>query len=77
MTEMKLWFFKWGYPENIVYQELGKVEFHKLLENIGRMFHSDQDQEVKRVFTSGPMAWFPSAWKIRSYLVQAKLHRLE
>ena len=26
MREMKLWFLKWGYPENIVDQELGKVE---------------------------------------------------
>ena len=28
MREMKL-FLKWGYPENIVDQELGKVEFSK------------------------------------------------
>ena len=27
MREMKLWFLKQGYPENIVDQELGKVEF--------------------------------------------------
>ena len=27
MREMKLWFLKWGYPENIVDQELGKVDF--------------------------------------------------
>ena len=27
MTEMKLWFLKQGHPENIVDQELGKVEF--------------------------------------------------
>ena len=26
MREMKLWFLKWGYPENIVDQQLGKVE---------------------------------------------------
>ena len=26
MREMKLWFLKWGYPENIVEQQLGKVE---------------------------------------------------
>ena len=27
MRQMKLWFLKQGYPENIVDQELGKVEF--------------------------------------------------
>ena len=27
MREMKLWFLKWGYPENIVDEELGKVDF--------------------------------------------------
>ena len=27
MTELKLWFLKWVYPDNIVDQELGKVEF--------------------------------------------------
>ena len=27
MMEMKLWFLKRGYPENIVDQELGKVDF--------------------------------------------------
>ena len=27
MREMKLWFLKRGYPENIVDQELGKVDF--------------------------------------------------
>ena len=27
MREMKLWFLKQGYPENIVDQELGKVDF--------------------------------------------------
>ena len=27
IREMKLWFLKRGYPENIVDQELGKVDF--------------------------------------------------
>ena len=30
MREMKLWFLKLGYPENIVDQEVGKVESSEL-----------------------------------------------
>ena len=29
LREMKLWFLKQGYPENLVDQELGKVEFYE------------------------------------------------
>ena len=29
MRDMKLWFLKRGYPENIIGQELGKVDFSK------------------------------------------------
>ena len=35
------------------------------------------DQEAQRVFTHGPMITFPSARKLSSYLVRAKLYRLE
>ena len=94
--------FKRGYPENIVGQELGKVEssesfrrtnkkdkgvclvatLHSLLPNIGRIFHRHvdllyTDQEVKRLFTLGPLASFRSAMKISSYLVRAKFYPLE
>ena len=34
MREMKLWFLKWGYPENIVDEELGKVDFSECLEEL-------------------------------------------
>ena len=30
MSEMKLWFLKRGYPENIAEQQLGKFEYSKL-----------------------------------------------
>ena len=30
MSEMKLWFLKRGYPENIAEQQLGKSEYSKL-----------------------------------------------
>ena len=34
MREMKLWFLKRGYPENIVDQELGKVDFSELSQKL-------------------------------------------
>ena len=56
--------------------------YHPLLQNIGRLFRRLLNllytgQEVERVFTPGPMAWFLSARKICSYLVRAKLCPLE
>ena len=56
--------------------------YHPLLQNIGRIFHRHldllyTDQEVERDFTPCPVASFPSARKISSYLVRAKLYPLE
>ena len=58
------------------------ARYHPLFQNIDRIFHRHlnliyTDQEVERVFTSGPMASFGSARKIRSYLAQAKSCPLE
>ena len=36
MREMKLWFFKRGYPENIVDQDLGRVDFSESSRRINK-----------------------------------------
>ena len=99
---MKSWFFKRGYPNDIIEKEIKKVKsfkisstrkdntkgvpsvvtYHPGLKNINQIINRNlhllyMDQEVKKVFTSKLMVSLPSARKLISYLVRAKLYPLE
>ena len=56
--------------------------YHPSLKKIGRIINQSlyilhMNEEVKSVFTPTPMVFFPSARKLSSYLVRAKLYPLE
>ena len=58
------------------------VTFHPLLKKLGAIIHRNlyllyMNEEVKKVFTPGPMVSFRSPRKISSYLVRAKLYPLK
>ena len=56
--------------------------YHPLLKSLSKIISKNlhllyMDDEVKRVFTPGPMISFRSSRKLRSYLVRAKLYPTE
>ena len=58
------------------------VTYHLLLSKLSSIIHRNPyllhiNQEVKNVFTPGPIVPYRSARKISSYLVRAKLYPLE
>ena len=58
------------------------VTYHPLLNKLSSIIHRNlyllyMNQEVKNVFTPGPIVSYRSAIKISSYLVRAKLYPLE
>ena len=58
------------------------VTYHPLLSKLSSIIHRNlyllyMNQEVKNVFTPGPIVSYRSARKISSYLVRAKLYPLE
>ena len=58
------------------------VTYHPLLSKLSSIIHRNlyllyMNQEVKNVFTPGPIVSYRSARKINSYLVRAKLYPLE
>ena len=58
------------------------VTYHPLLSKLSSIIHRNlyllyMNQEVKNVFSPGPIVSYRSARKISSYLVRAKLYRLE
>ena len=58
------------------------VTYHPLLKTIGKIIHDHlyliyMNQELKHLFTPGPIVSFTSSRKISSYLVRAKLYPVE
>ena len=58
------------------------VTYHPLLKTIGKIIHDNlyllyTNEELKHLFTPGPMVSFRSSRKISSYLVRAKLYLVE
>ena len=58
------------------------VTYHPLLKTIGKIIHDNlyllyMNEELKHLFTPGPMVSFRSSRKISSYLVRAKLYPVE
>ena len=58
------------------------VTYHPLLSKLSSLIHRNLyllyiNQEVKNIFTSGPIVSYRNARKINSYLVIAKLYPLE
>ena len=58
------------------------VTYHPLLKTTGKIIHDNlyllyMNEELKHLFTSGPMVSFRSSRKISSYLVRAKLYPVE
>ena len=58
------------------------LTYHPLLNKLSSIIHRNlyllyMNQEVKNVFTPGPIVSYRSARKINSYLVRAKLYPLE
>ena len=58
------------------------VTYHPLLKTIGKIIHDNLyllyiNEELKLLFTPGPMVSFRSSRKISSYLVRAKLYPVE
>ena len=58
------------------------VTYHPLLKSLSKIISKNlhllyMDEEVKRVFTPGPMISFRSSRKLSSYLVRAKLYPTE
>ena len=58
------------------------VTYHPLLKSIGKIIHENlyllyMNEELKHLFTPGPMVSFRSYRKISSYLVRAKLYPVE
>ena len=58
------------------------VTYHALLKSLSKIISKNlhllcMDEEVKRVFTPGPMISFRSSRKLSSYLVRAKLYPTE
>ena len=58
------------------------VTHHPLLKTIGKIIHDNlyllyMNEELKYLFTPGPMVSFRSSRKISSYLVRAKLYPLK
>ena len=58
------------------------VTYHPLLQTIGKVIHDSlyllyMNEELKHLFTPGPMVSFRSSRKISSYLVRAKLYPVE
>ena len=51
MRETNLWFLKRGYPENMVYQELRKVEFSK-----SSQITNKRDKGICLVVTNHPLS---------------------
>ena len=57
------------------------VKYHHLLQELSNIIRNNlnwlyADDEVKKLFSPGPMVSFRSARKLSSYLVRAKLYRL-
>ena len=53
--------------------------YHPLLDSLGKVLSKNlnilyMDEEIKKMFFPGPMVSFPSARKVNSYLVRAKLY---
>ena len=58
------------------------VTYHALLSKLTSVIHRDyyllyMNQQVKNIFTPGPIVLYKSAREILSYLVRAKLYPLE
>ena len=58
------------------------VTYHPLLKSLSKIISKNlhllyMNEEVKRVFTPGPMISFRSSRKLNSYLVRAKLYPTE
>ena len=58
------------------------VTYHPVLKTIGKIIHDNlyllyMNEELKHLFTPGPMVPFRSSRKISSYLVRAKLYPVE
>ena len=58
------------------------MTYHPLLKSVGQIVNKKlnllyMDEEVKKVFSPGPMISFRSARKVSSYLVRAKLYPLD
>ena len=58
------------------------VTYHPLLKTTGKIIHDNlyllyMNEELKHLFTPGPMVSFRSSRKISSYLVRAKLYPVE
>ena len=81
---LKSWFLKRGYLENIVNTEMSKFKFNVDNKNSDNRYIINKhlyllyiNDEVKVVFTPKPMVSFRSSHKISSYLVRAKLYSIE
>ena len=58
------------------------VTYHPLLKTIGKIIHDNlyllyMNEELKHLFTAGPMVSLRSSRKISSYFVRAKLYPVE
>ena len=58
------------------------MTYHPILNSLSKiirdnMYLLNMKEEVRKTFSTGPMVSFRSAWKLSSYLVQAKLYALQ